>query len=1000
MLHFQDSQAIAREIILVTCVLPIMQTTLGILIILTLHMKGVAACSLLSANQKQSAVVSPARSACFVVIVHRGEAVQLSIEQPVDMELQVRGAPESFVADAFEFGRETATIDISDRYQVEVRLKEDAPPTSFFMSRTTVPLQAARNWRKAENQSTRAKRSGKLEDIRESIRIWQDIDDQSAIGRTYLQQGFALFVLEDSAAARESFEQARSICRAIPDVRCTAEAASNCGITAGRLGQFESAVERLNEAVDAFRQLSPRLHGRALSNLGLLYRQTGDFQQALSIYNRALTILPRRDRLSYAILLNNIGVCHSSLAESELARSFFERALAETTLRGAARNSVRLNLGREYMLSRDLARAQSILERAAKEADKLHQRVVRAGALNNLGQALWRRQEYEQAKLYLDQALASDQALGDKRGRASDLHYLGLIAREQHQYDQSREFLTEALTIRQECGLRDDAVDSLSALAELDFATGQAAEAREITAKAMTLLESVRAQVPGPALRASYYARRRGVVDLTVALAMAPGGQQSTNGGLLAVERGRGRALLDLLAEGSVVRGVSTDLLKRRADLRRQLNLLSLRLAGRSQEQSVDLRTRVQELMAEDAQVEASIRQSVSDRRLAQPLDSVERIQRELPRDSALLEYHLGERQSYLWLVRPDSVTAFPLAARAVIEKQVERLVTLFGEIKTRRQDPRKEAAFNKAIRNLSQTLLSPLSGTEIPLRLILVPDGVLHRVPFAALWLRRARQQLGLTHELIQIPSASYLLTGKKPRPAAEFPKSILAIADPVFSRDDPRVQAQTSGAPNSAPTVNLPRLPFTADIDTITQQVPAGRRSILRGFDANSDQLQKLLRQNQFGILHLSTHATIDDQIPDLSRVALSLTNRAGRPVDGFLHPYQLAELPLNGSIVVLSACDTALGKVVMGEGLAGFSSSLFQAGVSQLLLTITKVDAEASADFFSEVYKRTLTTKPARMESAMTAARQSLAKSARWSDPYYWSAFIAVGQPTEAH
>jgi len=77
---------------------------------------------------------------------------------------------------------------------------------------------------------------------------------------------------------------------------------------------------------------------------------------------------------------------------------------------------------------------------------------------------------------------------------------------------------------------------------------------------------------------------------------------------------------------------------------------------------------------------------------------------------------------------------------------------------------------------------------------------------------------------------------------------------------------------------------------------------------------------------VVHLSTHALIDDRTPELSRLALSLVDESGRPLNGFLRPYQLAGLRLPGSIVVLSACDTALGKQVLGEGMAGSPTACF--------------------------------------------------------------------------
>jgi len=257
------------------------------------------------------------------------------------------------------------------------------------------------------------------------------------------------------------------------------------------------------------------------------------------------------------------------------------------------------------------------------------------------------------------------------------------------------------------------------------------------------------------------------------------------------------------------------------------------------------------------------------------------------------------------------------------------------------------------------------------------------------------ASNRLGLQRDLIQVPAASFLAAGKAPRSVSRFPKALLGIADPVFSLDDPRLPPAVRRLSHS-PAIDLPRLPFTEELQRVTQMVPISRTKILRGFDANLATIHSL-RLQDYAILHFSTHALIDDRIPELSRVALSMVTPQGLPVDGFLHPYDLAALNLNGSTVVLSACGTALGKQVIGEGIAGLTYSLFRAGAAQLVLSLSEVDAEASAEFFSQVYRSFFGQHPGNTEHAMTLARQALARSARWSDPYYWASFVVIGPPS---
>jgi CHAT domain-containing protein len=221
------------------------------------------------------------------------------------------------------------------------------------------------------------------------------------------------------------------------------------------------------------------------------------------------------------------------------------------------------------------------------------------------------------------------------------------------------------------------------------------------------------------------------------------------------------------------------------------------------------------------------------------------------------------------------------------------------------------------------------------------------------------------------------------------------LALYDPIFAADDPRAPTQLRKRKDLVDE-HFARLPFNDELKTIARFVPRSRYDFMGGADANTEALRGLSLE-QYAILHFSTHAVIDDDIPELSRIALSVVDRQGRRVSGFLYPYQLADLRMNDTVVVLSACDTALGKKVLGEGLMGFATSLFSAGASQLVLTIAEVDAEASSFFLSDVYSHFLSRNGTSMEHALTLARQSVLRSDRWSDPYYWSSYVVVGMPT---
>lgn len=960
------------------------------------------ACPELVAGKPISVTNSPTGPACVTVSIAHGEALQVTADSPEDVALHVSGEGHEFLVDGFEFGRETLTLSAAGQYRIEILPVGETPKNAHLtipMSLSPLPLQSAATWQEAELAATQSKRSKKIEDYTASLKLWQAMAQSSGVARTWLMLGDVSENLGDFIRAHENYERALEICHANSDLRCAAEAANNSGNDAQRLGQFSESFSRLQEAAKDWQELSlPELAGRTFSNIGMLFRRGADFEQAISAYDRARVLLKNRAPIAYARVQSNLGLCYSELGQQDTAQIYFRKAIhAETGIKGAENDLIlsRMNLGRSLMLEGKFHEALPVLEITAAEAASRPNRETRAYTLNNLGQLLWRLHHTDAAENRLKSALELYGALGDKRGEAIALHYLGLIAGKRGDLNEARSRLDQALQISHDYGLRDYAVDSLYELAKLELAASNPTRAKSLVEDAIPLLEAVRSNVPGAALRASFYARRRNLLELLVTIAMRPGNEDATVDGFIAAELGRGRALLDLLAERRLSTPEPAELAKRQAGIRMDITLLSQRKVAASDEQK-NLKQQIETLIAEDQQVGARIKESMDSHEPgARPLTSLSDLQREvLSPQRAIMEYQLGEDVSYVWLVRDQQIKVFKLPPRVRIERQVAVATSLFGKILQRRRDPAMQAAFENAMGHLSATLLGHFKDAELPRSLILVLDGDLNRVPFAALRFSD-REYLGFHHDLVQAPSAAFLLQGNEPRPAPEFPKTILALYDPIFSADDPRVPSESRKRKD---LLNQPfaRLPFNEEMKTIAHFVPRDRYDFKGGADANTQAVQRL-PLDRYGILHFSTHAIINDEIPELSKLALSVVDQQGRPVSGFLLPYQLADLRMKGSVVVLSACDTALGKKVLGEGMMGFSSSLFSAGASQLVLTVAEVDAQASSVFLSDTYSHLLGPDRTSMEHALTLARQSFLKSDRWSDPYYWASYIVVGMPT---
>ncbi len=955
-----------------------------------------AACPVLVAGAPLSISLRPGKTACVSAEVAPGEASQVRAHHPDDLVLTVEG-PDQRKVDGFQFGIETITLDTPGQYRIYLKILPHPggePPVPVIMSRQQISLQAAAQWKTAEVLATVSKNLRKLSDIEGSLELWKAIGDSSAIARTRLKLGDALNRTGDMASTLATYEQALTDCRVLGDARCAAEAANNSGQVARNLGDFELSYQRLQEAIEDWRYLhSSSYEGRTLSNLGVLYTRSGEFQLALGTYSRAKELLRHTDELAYGRVLNNLGLCYVTMGEYKKSQIYFEQAVAAGSTREEGESDVlraRTNLGRVLMRQGNLSGARQILESSIRKMELKEKKgqgdtIGKAFALDYLGEVFWRSGHPELAGDPLSKALALHRATRDRRGEALALHHLGLVAGQMGHLEESRRLLREAIDFRRAWGLRDDTADSVYELARLEYSEGNRQTAKTLADEGIRLLEAVRTRVPGAALRASFYARRRNLLDLLVAIDLGEGGPQGVEQSFLAADREHSRALIDLVSHQRSSTPGPAELRAERTSLRRRIEMAAYRPSGDARQRENILRE-VQSLVARDEEIEARIRESTASQEPGyRPLISLEDLRNNLlPHDSAILEYHLGEQSSYLWLVTPAETRVFLLPSRDRIEQAVGPMASLFGRYLERQRDPATQAQFKLSLRLLSSLLLGPLKTEKLPERLLLVLDDDLHRLPFAALRLPNGKY-LGVAHDLVRIPSAAYLMHGKRAGQLNEFPKVFLAFCDPAFSSEDRRER-------------RFSRIFFKNELEVVSNLVSPGQRTFRCGYDASREVVQKM-PLDAYAIIHFSTHAIVDDQVPELSRIALSSVDRHGRSRDGALFSHQLADLHLGRSLVVLSACDTALGKKVVGEGLLGFANSLFSAGASQLALTLTEVDSRGSSVFLAEVYRHMLGAEGATPEHAIMLASRDLVRSRlkRWADPYYWASFAIVGMPT---
>jgi CHAT domain-containing protein len=414
------------------------------------------------------------------------------------------------------------------------------------------------------------------------------------------------------------------------------------------------------------------------------------------------------------------------------------------------------------------------------------------------------------------------------------------------------------------------------------------------------------------------------------------------------------------------------------------------------------------------------------------PVAASELQQRLLDSDTVLLEFVLGDAQSWLWAITQGTFDSYKLPPRAEIDAAARRMYDLL----TARQPARgprpaphgariadADAQLSVAEARLSRLLLASIEPRLRKAwrgkRLVIVASGSLEYVPFGVLPLSSGHRLLA-DHEVVNLPSATVLAALRREASQRPPPRRTLAlIADPVFDPSDPRVQQpamRISNRASNSMTVaaadrpaaseaalrraasgftrgGFARLPFSREeVSAIAELVP--RNSVLQATDFQASRALVVGDQlSQYRFVHFATHGILNSRHPELSGLVLSLVDEKGRPQNGFLRLQEIYDLRLGADVVVLSACQTALGKEIKGEGLVGLTRGFMYAGAQRIVASLWQVDDLATSQLMKAFYRGMLKD-GLRPAAALRAAQLDMMTQERWAAPYYWAAFTLQG------
>jgi tetratricopeptide (TPR) repeat protein len=830
--------------------------------------------------------------------------------------------------------------------------------------------------------------------FREVLPLCEQTSDRFQQALTLHNLANAYWNLADTRNALANYQRALEIRTEIGDKPGLAYSWYGLTITHWSAGERQLALDAARRSEEIWIDLkSPFGQGNARNSMGLLYAELGDFPRAREAYRKAMAMWRQAgSEIMQAYTHNNLGMLAAQ--QGRLAEARKEYALALPVLEKAQDT---LGLAYLYQNQADLA----VKARRWSEAQPLYAR-----------------------------SLEIKRRMGNRFGEAITEERIGSALVAAGQAVEAIPHLRNGLALHEVIGNRSGIMMARASLARAHQALGKTPESLAHFREALALAEEDRGSIANEDLRVTYFTTVQDLFDEYIALLARESERSGTAAlaeqALLAHERSRSRQLLDSLlaldaarespafAEGAAT-GAATDWIRREREQRGRLRAVAQRLQRLNSAQAAE-----DEKTAARAQLDRVLRewydlrgQAHQDGLLAhatlETISSLPDLQ--LGDDTALLVFRVGAAQSYGWRLDQGGLTLKQLPDPQSLRRQALRFRDAltareprpeeFGVPEERSLEARAariaaaDAVLEQEGRRLSWMLLSGVLRGVKARRLVLSLDGVLSGIPIAALPHPYNPDRLLVDDfELVHAPSATVLAQLQQRPRSPHRAASVVVVADPVFTAQDSRVKARSRsaiGQPHSD-TPALPRLRFTeAEAKAIASLRPDAVQ-VYRGFQATQD----LLRQDavaRAGVIHLATHAWVDEDRPAASAIAFSGLRPDGTPIDGQLREFEIYNLKLAARLVVLSGCRTARGKTIAGEGVQSLARGFFAAGVPQVLATQWAVQDSATAELMERFYHAYLgnqQTASAALRQAQLAAR----RTPHLRHPYYWAAFTLQG------
>ncbi|HVS64482.1 MAG TPA: CHAT domain-containing tetratricopeptide repeat protein, partial [Thermoanaerobaculia bacterium] len=794
----------------------------------------------------------------------------------------------------------------------------------------------------------------------------------------------------------------------------------DAGAIWARLSRFAQTREVLARAEAALGQEDdPLRRARVLNLRGSLESYRGNAAAARDARSEAVGVLEtagEREQLGRALydLAQSLIALHDyAAAVKELRRAL--ELLSDDRIRRYSR----ISLGIAQFELNQVDDAEATFLEVMRDAEAAGDRAGVGWASGELGLVARDRGDYESALAWCDRAIAISREMGDHRNvvawmsnKGTTLRDMGRHGEALEQYRRLRELDEGIETLWLQRSLHKMEAQSWAALGEDDRAeplfrravrlataagdrklvweselelarlhrrAGASEEALASYERALDAIEQVRGTLQLESFKRDFLRNKVGVYAEAIDLVTAEPGLGGPGRGFEIAERARARAFLDTLAESraELEETLPAEYGDRERDLLDRISELQARARRGEVDPAIDLDAENRRLEDELEALQLEVRERFPRFQGMRSTEvvTIEQVQSELAPGEVLLAYFVAEPQSHLWAIEAGRVEHWRIAGTAEIEAAIR---VAFGELLRHDSEPRLEALGTELLGSWTT------EAGEEPRSILVVASGPLHFVPFEALPLGDGRLLADLAPSSYA-PSATTWIELRR-RPVELEAPLLLALGDAVSGDDIDRLRAV--GDLRALETLGA--LPHSrTEVESVARVFGRSASTVLLGAEATEARFEAAVPGR--AVVHLATHGWIDPATPSASGLVLGAGEGDGD--DGILQLREIVRLDLAADLVTLSACESALGELVTGEGMVGLARSFFYAGADSVLATLWSVDDATSARFMTAFY-RALRSGVSKAE-ALRRARAEIRSDPATAHPYYWAPYVLLGR-----